>query len=473
MEVRGRGIWESYIPHFYQRAYHAVPALSGTMIKGAIGALGSGKSTCAENEQIELCMRMPNGLSVATRKSRKRARFSLVDDYKKMLNGVARWYVADEMFLFPNGHQLICCPSDDYERFGSWELCSFFIQEAHEVDDKIFWALCSRLRSPQGLIDGKPYYRGFLDARGITSSHWINKDFIEKAWRYDDGPQARERATNPDFVYFHFRTEYNRRNLPEGYIETLRAQHKDDPSWLKVFLEGEVGFDVSGRAVFGDSWDPERHVAEITEDPSLPILRSWDFGYRAPCVLWCQYTRSGRLLVLRELCPQNVSTDELIEMARAIQAENWPDRPRHAYRDYGDIAGEQVTASASATDIEKVESAFGGVVETRKARVEDGLNVLRKLMRDSTKVGGRLVPRFAIDTSCVKTIEALSGAYYYPDDDGQLDRAPKKGHGYDCQPDCLRFVAQLIVEEGYVPQTTTNDFMWTARGPKLNYFAKF
>jgi hypothetical protein len=450
VKVQGRGHLESYKPNEYQKKFHEVPAWSERLIKLFCGAVGAGKSTACEFEQIELCMRMPNGMSVATRKSQRRARFALLDDYQKILHGIAEWRQRDEVFRFPNGHQLIVAPSDDYQRFGSWELCSFFIQEAHEVDGKIFSTLCDRLRSPYGKIDGNFYYRGYVDARGVTSSHWINRDIIEKAWNVDTGPSKREKASNPDFVYFRAKTEQNRQNLPKGYIEALRRQHKGDVNWLKVFLEGEVGFDVEGRAVFGDSWDYDRHVAEISEDSSLPILRSWDFGYRAPAVLWSQYTRSGRLLVLRELCPDNVSTDELIQMAQALQLENWPDRPKYTYRDYGDIAGEQISASASVTDVDKVESYFGTALESRKARIEDGLNVIRKLMRDSVKVGGKLVPRFAIDSSCTKTIEALAGAYYYPEGPDKLDRVPKKGNGYDRCADALRYVAQLVIDEGYV-----------------------
>lgn len=472
MRPQPRSVWESYKPNEYQKHFHEVPAFSGRMVKGFIGGIGAGKSTAIENEQVELCSRMPNGMSVATRKSQKRARFSLVDDYQKILAGIATWRAKDEAFLFPNGHQLIVAPSDDYQRFGSWEISSFFIQEAHEVDGKIFSTLCDRLRSPNGKIDGDDYYRGYIDARGVTSSHWINRDFIEKAWAYDTGPERREKAPNPDFVYFRARTEQNRANLPKGYIEAARRQHKGDVNWIKVFLEGEVGFDVEGRAVFGDSWDYERHVAEISEDPSLPILRAWDFGYRAPAVLWCQYTRSGRLLVLRELCPENVSTDELIQMAQALQVEHWRDRPRHTYRDYGDIAGEQITASASSTDVEKVESYFGTVLESRKARIEDGLNVIRKLMRDSVKLSGKLVSRFAIDSSCTRSIESLAGAYYYKDGPNMLDRLPVKGHGYDQPVDALRYVAQLIVEEGYAP-TEQQSVYAPPMATTASYFGKY
>jgi hypothetical protein len=472
MKVTGHGIWESYHPNPYQEKFHAVPALSGTMIKGFIGAVRAGKSAACENEQIELCLSMPNGLSAAIRKSRSRAKFSLVDDYKKLLHGIAEWSASDECFKFPNGHQLICAPADDYNRFGSWELCSFFIQEAHEVDGKCLPALTTRLSSKYGKIGGKDYFRGYIDARGITSSHWINTDFIEKAWHFDDGYGARIRAENPDFVYFRGRTAQNEMNLPRDYEANQRRMYKNNPNWCRIYLDGEVGFDDTGTAVFGDSWDPDRHIAQIPEDKSLPILRSWDFGYRAPAVTFWQYTRSGRLLQLRELCPKNVSTDELIEMVRAAQFEHWEHRPRHAYRDYGDIAGEQTNATAGAdgVDIDKVQEAFGGVVESRKARVEVGLNVLRKLMRDSVKVGNRLVPRFAVDESCVKSIEAYQGAYYYKDEPN-LDRVPVKGNGYDRFADTARYVAQLVVEEGYT-ESEPNVYSVPVRRNK-SYFASY
>lgn len=465
-----RSNWVSYVPNLRQEVFHHVPPWGPRMIKGYIGALGGGKSTACEQEIIELCMRMPNGLTVATRKSKKRAALALVLDFRKLLDGVAEWKAGDEIFEFPNGHVMAVTPSDDFERFGSLELCAFFIQEAHELTDgRVFDALCSRLRNPAGYIDNRPYYRGYLDARGITSSHWINKKFIEVAWDYDSGPEKREKAHQPDFVYLRSRTEDNRENLRPGYIEELRKQHENDLNWIKVFLEGEVGFDVVGQAVFGDSWDPARHVAEIPEDPSLPILRGWDFGYRAPAVLWTQYTRSGRLLVLRELCPRNLSTEELIQQAVSLQKSAWPARPNHTFRDYGDIAGEQINSS-SFRDIELVEAALSTTVETRKARIEDGLNVLRKLMRDSVKVGPSLASRFAVDESCTTTIEALSGAYYYPDEN--MQQGPKKGLGYDAPPDCLRYIAQLVVEEGYQPMSAVPGIRY-GRTLAPDHFARY
>lgn len=469
MRVERKESWHSYTPNRRQKQFHQVAPWGPMMVKGYIGALGGGKSTACEQEQIELMMKMPKGLSVATRKSKKRANFALVADYRTLLEGIAKYHSTDEAFYFPNGHVLAITPSDDWERFGSMEICTFFIQEAHEITDgRTFDHLCARLRNPNGYVEGKPYYRGLIDARGITSSHWINKKFIEVAWNVDDGLEARERAENPDFVYIKSRTEDNRDNLRPGYIEELAKQHKNDLNWLKVFLEGEVGFDVEGQAVFGDSWDPARHVASIPEDPSLPILRGWDFGYRAPAVVWAQYTRSGRLLVLRELCPRNLSTEQLVQDVVANQKTWWPTRPHHTYIDYGDAAGDQIN-STSLKDIETVEEMLQTTMDSRKGRIEPGLNVLRKLMRDSVKVGTSLANRFAVDESCTTLIEAMSGAYYYPEEN--MDLGPKKGLGYDAPVDCIRYIAQLVVEEGYAPSTPSPVRYGRTTAPNL--FARY
>jgi hypothetical protein len=455
--------WQSYDPNSRQAAFHAVPAVGPSMVKGFIGAYGGGKSTGIENEMGELIQRMPGGLSIAARVSKTRAHQSLIADFKRILQGVAVWKKNDEFFDFPNGHVLALMPCDSADRFGSVDLCMFFLQEAHEiVDSEIFSTLCARLRNPRGYVDGRPYYRGYIDARGITDKHWIFEKFIKQAWDYDSGPEKRYTAPNPDFVYMRSRTEDNRSNLREGYIEEMRRQHANEPLWQKVYIEGEVGIDTQGDAVFADSWDFDRNVADISEDTSLPILRGWDFGFRAPAIVWLQYTHSGRLLLLKEHCPRDLSTDELIQQGEAQQNKWWRNRPRHTYRDFGDIAGDQWN-SAGVKDIEKVEEYFGTTVESRKARIEDGLNVMRKLMRDGVNVGQRNVPRFAVDRGCTTFIAACNGAYYYPKD--KLDAPPKKGTGYDAVIDATRYVAQLVVEEGYVPMPQSPTNYHTRRNP--------
>jgi len=441
--------YETYVPNPRQAFFHPVPAVGPSLVKGGIGGYRAGKSTACIQEVIELCLTFPYGISISTRKSVEgRAELSVIADLKKFLgpSGVSEWRPSERCFAFRNGHQHFCLPADDHERFGSMDLTHYFIQEAQEVDGRIFAMLNSRLSNPAGYKDGRPYYRGLIDARGVNRGHWVYDDFIARAWDVDDSPALREHVANPSFVYVKFRTRDNQ-HLRPGYYEDLAREHSGDKAWIDVYLEGEIGIEVEGRPVFGDSFDVERHVAEISEDPSLPILRGWDFGYRAPAVAWLQYDRYGRLLLLHELCPKNLSTDSLIDLVLAEQANKFRNRSAQSFRDYVDAAGDQINSS-EARDVEILEDRLGTTCEWRKARIESGLNVMRGLMLKTVKVKGEITPRFLVDASCETFISAARGSYHYPEDNPKAP--PIKGGSYVAVSDCVRYVSQLVVDDSTI-----------------------
>jgi hypothetical protein len=360
-----------------------------------------------------------------------------------MLVGVARWVASRKMFEFDNGHKLVVCPADEWDRFGSTQLVSFYIQEAQEVDFKVFDALTQRLRDPLGIVAGVPYYTGLFDARGVKTQHWIYEEYVKRAWNADDTPEKRRGVTSPDWTWLQFKTLDNPHNAP-GYYENQMRAHRDNTPWIKMLIEGEFGFDIEGRPVY-ECYRPDIHDAVIHEDRTLPMLRGWDFGYNRPAVVWAQYDRSGRVLVFRVLCPTGASRDELCAMVNALQEREFPSRHPSQYRDFGDIAGDNANTSGQ-TDIDFVENYFGTSIETRRARVSDGLEVMRGLMTRNTKNGS---PRFSVDVSCTRLREALGGAYYYRTD--KTEERPEKGNGYDDIADATRYVAQCIVEESFAP----------------------
>jgi hypothetical protein len=445
-------VWESYTPTERQKQFHAVRPFNPKLIKGAIGGLGGGKTTCCEQEQAWVCQKTPDGKSVAMRATMNRAELSLIDDYIKILAGHARWFPSKNWFKFDNGHKLVITPADDWDRWGSLELCSFYIMEAQEVEYTVFDALNQRLRGKEGIIGGIPLWRGYFDARGVKKRHWIYERFVKKAWNIDMPADERDRdGRNPDFAYVQFRTYDNLEHLPAGYLEAQYRDHQGNIPWQKMMIEGEFGFDIEGRPVF-ECYDPDVHCAEIHADPTLPILRGWDFGYNHPAVVWAQYTRDGRFLVLQEFCPEGIARHDLVRETRAIEETEWPGRHQGLYRDFGDIAGEQENTTGL-TDIEYVETALQTSIESRKARISDGLNVIRKLMTSTKRTKeGQTVPLFQVDPKCERLCEALGGAYYYEIDKKNDEERPI-GKGYRDVVDALRYIAHLVVEEELgVPQ---------------------
>lgn len=450
-------LYRTYEPNPRQSQFHSIRPYNPRLIKGAIGGLGGGKTTACEQEQALVCLKTPGGKSIAMRKSVNRADMSLIEDYRTMLQGVARWVPSKQWFEFQNEHKLIISPADLWDRFGSTQFVSFYIQEAQEVDFKIFDTLTQRLRDPRGTVNGIPWYRGYFDARGVKREHWIYKEYVKHAWNADDPETVRAQVDNPDYTWLKFTTYDNEKHLVPGYIDAQIRGHKDNVPWIKMLIEGEFGFDIEGRAVF-PMYKPEIHDAEITPDRSLPILRGWDFGFNRPAVTWSQYTRDGRLLILREHCPVGISLPNLCQEVAGLQRDWFPDFHPTQFKDYGDIAGEQAQATGP-EQIEFVENFFSTVVESPgKLRVQVGLEVLRNLMQTTTRSGK---PRFAVDYSCERLREALGGAYYYRTD--KTDERPEKGEGYDDVVDSVRYVATSVVEALSQPMYRTGGAIPFAR----------
>lgn len=61
------------------------------------------------------------------------------------------------------------------------------------------------------------------------------------------------------------------------------------------------------------------HVRDFLVDPTLRLLRFWDFGFDSPVVLFAQLTLWDQLRVVYELCPFNVTLRELIPAAQSVE----------------------------------------------------------------------------------------------------------------------------------------------------------
>ena len=81
-------------------------------------------------------------------------------------------------------------------------------------------------------------------------------------------------------------------------------------------------YDIDWTASEGDPVVPEYEAAlhdrALVIDPSLRLLRFWDFGFDSPVVLFAQLNYWDQLLIFRELCPFNLTLRELIPAATAM-----------------------------------------------------------------------------------------------------------------------------------------------------------
>src|SRR2546422_401361 len=66
----------------------------------------------------------------------------------------------------------------------------------------------------------------------------------------------------------------------------------------------------------------EHYLYEPTELLSGPVIRGWDFGWRAPVCVWLQYAlKSDRVYVLREFAPRGIGAHHFRDVCRYLSGQ--------------------------------------------------------------------------------------------------------------------------------------------------------
>jgi hypothetical protein len=109
----------------------------------------------------------------------------------------------------------------------------------------------------------------------------------------------------------------NIENLQGGYDYYLKKLPGMKRSQILVDFCAKWGVSVTGQPVYAETYDDDYHIAqeEIKVDKSLPVLIGVDFGLH-PAMVFGQVLRTGQLVILKELVPNQpsgVSLEEFLE----------------------------------------------------------------------------------------------------------------------------------------------------------------
>ena len=199
----------------------------------------------------------------------------------------------------------------------------------------------------------------------------------------------------------------NTKNLPVGYYQRLAIGKS--PEWKKVYISGEYGFITDGKPVWPEYNDqvhcPPDKAAWPKVNPSLPIVRSYDFGLTPACI-FSQITSRGQWIVFDEIVATRMGTDSFSDTV-LDHCARW--YPRCDFIDYGDPAG------ANASEINETLSSFrimhakGIMIEPGIQTLEIRLESVRKPLR--TLVDGR--PQFVLHPRCSKLRRGMMGGYRF------------------------------------------------------------
>lgn len=313
----------------------------------------------------------------------------------------------------------------------SLEVTGGWVNEAREIEWPIMQALEGRVGRYPRQQDGGPTWSGiFADTNPPdVDSSWFK--FFEET---DHTERVAELAeVIPGLTVEGYRQLFkqpsgrspraeNLTNLPKGYYQRLAIGK--DPEWVKVYIDGDYGFVVEGKAVWPMYNDALHCPANQKMWPQpirgLPILRSYDFGLTPACV-FSQITPRGQWIIFDELVASSMGADRFSDEVLEHSARKYS---HFDFEDVGDPAGMQRSQSDEKTCFQILHAkgiAIEPAMQTLTIRMESVSKPLRTLVD-----GG--FPQFVLHPRCKILRRALMGGYHFR-------RMRISGERYSEQPD--------------------------------------
>jgi hypothetical protein len=234
----------------------------------------------------------------------------------------------------------------------------------------------------------------------------------------------------------------------------------------------------------------EQYLYEPQELLRGPVIRGWDFGWRAPVCVWLQYAlKSDRVYVLREFAPRGISAHHFRDVSRYLSGQLTPDMldgpamewiemlrglpgvPKPPWFPPGipfvDLSGPEVNAtqSISARDpheatLRQVWAAGGIEFAIQSGPVKARATVLRRLL--SVRRDGR--PGILVSPVCLDVLAMLDGGLTFRRATvaNPKPEEPKKDGRHDNAFDALTYALVGIVPPEGVPGVTPGMEPWPA-----------
>jgi hypothetical protein len=297
----------------------------------------------------------------------------------------------------------------------SLDLTGGWVNEAREVEWSIIEALTGRLGRYPAMRSGGPTWRGLIMDTNPpdTESDWFK--FFEEM---DHSEAVAELAKIiPGLTVENFCRLFkqpsgrgphaeNLPNLERGYYQRLAIGKS--PEWIKVYIDGQYGFLMEGKPVWGDYNDAVHCPTDPKAVPkpiaSRPILRSWDFGL-TPAIVFSQLTPRGQWIVFDEITCENMGAERAAELVLDHSAARYPG---FEFEDVGDPAGAQRSQSDEKTCFQ--------ILHAMDILIEPAIQSMTVRLGSVERALTRMIdgkPRFQIHPRCTKLRRALMGGYHW------------------------------------------------------------
>lgn len=295
------------------------------------GARGGGKSWSVRVKAVLLALRYPGIKIMILRRSYPELRVNHIDEMRRMLpREVARYNDSKKEMRFATGSVILfryCESERDMERYQGTEVDVLFIDEATQLEERVFQMLRACVRG----VNAYPK-RIYLTCNPGGRGHgWVKRLFVDRAFK--DGEDADEYAP-----------------LIQALVTDNRALLDMQPDYLKQLdaLPGKLraawrygDWNIFEGQFFEEFTDRPDHyrdrewthvIASFTPPRSWKLYRSYDWGYAKPFSCgWWAVDHDGRMYRILELygCVKDAAneglkwtTDEQFEEIARIEREH-------------------------------------------------------------------------------------------------------------------------------------------------------
>jgi hypothetical protein len=417
---------------------------SNALVRGIRGPFGSGKSVgCCWEIWSRACEQRPN----ADRKRKSRwvvtrntygeltsttiktwldwfpeERFGKLVE-KAPIEYTMRWNLDDGTSVELEMLFLALDRPEHVKKLLSLEVSGAWMNEGREQPKAILDGLTGRVgRYPRAEDGGCTWSGVIMDTNSPDDDHWwyLLAEVLkpENHAFFVQPPGDSEEGENHDWLMQTPETlalpvgHPTRRAQGRTYYERLKPGKT--PEWIKVYVKGQYGTVHDGKPVYPE-WNDTLHVKAIQPLQGIPLDIGLDYGL-TPAAVITQTDSRGRLLVLDELCGEDMAIrqflqDVLVPQLVKVYPTWWAkkDAKEPMIRCFGDPAGKQKAQTDEKTCEQEVR-AVG--LHIRGARTNGFVARRSGVAWFLSKLSGGQ-PMFVLDPCCAVLRKGFNGGYKY------------------------------------------------------------
>lgn len=458
------------------------------------GGVGSAKSVAFAARSVKMCLDIDENEGVIGRKDYKLLYRSAWQDVKAcirkltklgyfapfgidQLNYEKKMYSAKKQgdystIHFPNNSIVYAIQTKAWEEGLGPSYGWFWIDDAMESSEELFVGhetsagLISRLRLPRATFyqtaEGKTASKlsGMVSSNPPPHNHWLHKLFGAQPGAFKIGNDTVTHLRVETFL-----NPFVGENYAAGLMSIQRKMGRSSETARRVIF-GESIPAYGGVKVY-PQFKHERHVGEHKFDSQYPLVRSWDFGFHHPAVVYSGLRKceKGRNHFISHSESSQCFNSDVWQLYKEVKdhSKKYYDSALRIF-DAGDKAGyrRSDTNKDRRGPIRILQDEYGLSFKYRYFDLDNSLEYCRSLLKTKCECGEELIQ---IDKSCEALIEALEGGYKYTKTrTGVTSDKPYKDKYYDDVADAWRYGV-----ENYVKWTLTqNDFRDGYRKHKAN-----